>query len=160
MYNVAVSDDDYRRALEAACREFERATADRAALDSRLAQLRQTIATLTKLCGLTPTVPLGLTEACRLVLRNAPAPVTAVEVRERLTTIGFDHERYANGLAAIHTVLKRLEEAGEVALAEDDETTRQAFVFLGAGLVASRVGPPPRSGRAGSRPRTGRRDLK
>lgn len=143
-------DEDYRRALDAAVKEYERATADRAALDARIAQLRQTIGTLTRLCGFTPTVPFGLTEACRLVLRNARAPLTAVQVRERLTTIGFDHEKYANGLAAIHTVLKRLEEHGEAVLAPADDTTRQAYEFLDLGLLATRVSPAP-PGRARAR---------
>ena len=147
---------EYRAALDAAVREYERAVAERTALDDRIAQLRQTIATLTRLCGFTPTVPLGLTDACRLVLRNAGKPMTAVDVRERLTTIGFDHEKYANGLAAIHTVLKRLEESGEAALAEDDEATRQAYEFVGSGIVASRVGPPPTSRKTQPAPR-GRR---
>ena len=53
-----MSQDEYRRALDAAVREFERAIADRATLDSRIAQLQQTIGTLTRLCGFTPTVPL------------------------------------------------------------------------------------------------------
>ena len=144
--------DDYRRALDAAVKEYERASADRAVLDARIAQLQQTIGTLTRLCGFTPTVPFGLTEACRLVLRNARAPMTAVQVRERLTAIGFDHEKYANGLAAIHTVLKRLEAAGEAALTPADETTRQAYAFLDLGRVAARAGRPeagrPRAHRA------------
>jgi hypothetical protein len=135
--------DDYRRALDAAVKDYERTTADRAALDARIAQLHETIRTLTKLCGFTPTVPFGLTDACRLVLRNAGKPLTAVQVRERLTAIGFDHEKYANGLAAIHTVLKRLQESGEAALAAQDDVTRQGYEFVGSGFVASRVGPPP-----------------
>jgi hypothetical protein len=134
---------DYRRALDAAVKEYEHAIADRATLDARIAQLQETIRTLTKLCGFTPTVPFGLTDACRLVLRNAAAPLTAVQVRERLTAMGFDHEKYANGLAAIHTVLKRLQESGEAALAPGDEVTRQAYEFLGSGLVASRIAPRP-----------------
>jgi hypothetical protein len=138
-----VPTDDYRRALDAAVKDYERATADRAALDARIAQLHETIRTLTKLCGFTPTVPFGLTDACRLVLRNAGTPLSAVQVRERLTAIGFDHEKYANGLAAIHTVLKRLQESGEAALAAQDDVTRHAYEFLGSGLVASRVGPRP-----------------
>lgn len=132
---------EYRRALDAAIKEYERAVADRNALDERIAQLKHTIGTLTRLCGLTPTVPFGLTEACRLVLRNAGTPMTAVQVRERLTAIGFDVEKYANALAAIHTVLRRLEDAGEAALTEADDTTRQAYAFLETGLIASRIGP-------------------
>jgi hypothetical protein len=152
-------DVEYRRALEAAVREYEQAVADRTALDARIAQLHQTIGTLTKLCGFTPTVPLGLTDACRLVLRNAGRPMTAVQVRERLESIGFDVEKYSNSLAAIHTVLKRLADHGEVALATDDEAARQAYEFLKTGIVASRIAPksvPPAAGRSGSRRRTAR----
>lgn len=145
---------DYRRALDAAVKEYERAVAERTTLDARIAQLKQTIATLTRLCGLTPTVPFGLTEACRLILRNAGAPMTALQMRDRLETIGFDTDKYANGLAAIHTVLKRLHDSGEAALTEADETTRHAYKFLQTGLIASRVGPPPFDP---DRPRSSRR---
>jgi hypothetical protein len=141
--------DEYRRALDAAVKDYERAMADRGALDARIAQLHETIRTLTKLCGFTPTVPFGLTDACRLVLRNAGTPLSAVQVRERLTAMGFDHEKYANGLAAIHTVLKRLQESGEAALAVQDDVTRHAYEFLGSGIVASRVGPRPATGTRG-----------
>jgi hypothetical protein len=136
-----VPPSSYRPALDEAIREYERAVADRAVLDARIAQLQQTIGTLTKLCGLTPTVAFGLTDACRLVLRNAGTPMTAVQVRDRLASIGFDLEKYANSLAAIHTVLKRLEESGEAGLAELDDTTRQAYEFIRSGIIASRVGP-------------------
>src|SRR5204863_7260359 len=97
--------EDYRRALEAATREYEELGARRHAIDKRLAELAQTIGTLSKLIGLTPTVPLGLTDAVRLVMR-AGVPMTPVEVRDRLHGIGFDMEKYANDLAAIPTILK------------------------------------------------------
>jgi hypothetical protein len=60
-------------------------------------------------------VPLGLTDACRLVLRGG-LPMTPVEVRERLLEIGVDLSVYTNDLSAIHTVLKRLNESGEIRL--------------------------------------------
>lgn len=104
---------DYRRALDAAVREYEALGAQRRAIDERLAQLAQTIGTLNRLCGYVPTVPWGLTDACRLVLRNAGSAMTPTDVRDRLAAIGFDMSRYANGLAAIHTVLKRLRAAGD-----------------------------------------------
>jgi hypothetical protein len=107
--------DDYRAALSAAIREYEDLGAERRRLDDRLAQLAQTIGTLSKLLGFTPTVPLGLTDACRLVLRGG-LPMTPTEVRDRLAAIGVDLSGYANELAAIHTTLKRLNEAGEIRL--------------------------------------------
>jgi hypothetical protein len=106
--------EDYRRALESATREYEELGAKRQAIDSRLAELAQTIGTLSKLLGLTPTVPLGLTDAVRLVVRGAGVPMTPTEVRDRLRAIGFDVSKYVNDLAAVHTILKRLNESGEL----------------------------------------------
>ena len=117
---------EYVSALDAAVREYEQALADQAALESRIAHLRQSILHLTKLCGYEPTVPFGLTDACKLVLRSARAPLTAVGIRDRLQQIGFDLDRYANPLAAIHTTLKRMTEAGEAEPAHD-EMSRTAY---------------------------------
>lgn len=118
---------EYVTALDAVVREYEQALADQAALESRISHLRQSILHLTKLCGYEPSVPFGLTDACRLVLQNAPAPLTAVGIRDRLQQIGFDLDRYANPLAAIHTTLKRMTEAGH-AEPSPDETSRTAYV--------------------------------
>jgi len=127
-----MSKDEYRRALDAAVREYERVFAEHAALESRIAQLRHSIAALTKLCGYEPTVPLGLTDACRLVLRNAAAPLTALEVRDRLQSIGVDLSKYSSPLASIHTVLKRMHDAGELVERDRDDDTAQktAYAFV------------------------------
>jgi len=106
---------EYRRALDAAIKEYEALGAERRAIDKRLTELAQTIGTLSRLCGLTPTVPWGLTDACRVVLRSG-LPMTAIDVRDRLQAIGFDLSKYSSELAALHTVLKRLNESGEVRL--------------------------------------------
>ena len=105
--------DDYRRALDAAVREYESLGQQRQDIDKRLSELAQTISTLSRLCGLTPTVPWGLTDACRIVLRSG-SPMTPTDVRDRLLSIGFDLSKYSNELAGIHTVLKRLNESGEL----------------------------------------------
>jgi hypothetical protein len=111
---------DYHRALEAAVREYEALGQQRREIDNRLAQLAQTIGTLNRLCGFTPNVFWGLTDACRVVLKGAGHPMTPIEVRDRLEAIGFDLSKYSSSLAAIHTVLKRLGEAGEVKFRELD----------------------------------------
>jgi hypothetical protein len=105
--------DDYRRALDAAVREYEALGEQRRGIDRRLTELAQTIGTLSRLCGLTPTVPWGLTDACRVVLRSG-VPMSATDVRDRLQAIGFDLSKYSSQLAAVHTVLRRLNESGEV----------------------------------------------
>jgi len=108
-----MTQDDYRRALESATREYEELGAKRNAIDKRLAELGQTIGTLSRLLGYTPTVPLGLTDAVRMIMRGG-VPMTPVEVRDRLHAIGFDVAKYANDLAAVHTILKRLNGSGEL----------------------------------------------
>jgi hypothetical protein len=141
---------DYRRALDAAVREYETALAERVTLERRLAQLQQTIGTLSRLCGLVPTVQWGLTDACRLVLRSAGEPVTAVQVRDRLAAIGFDLDRYANPLASIHVVLKRLAESGEARTRRANAERRVAYEGLESGRLRDSLRPAPaRRRRAG-----------
>jgi hypothetical protein len=108
-----VTVDTYRTALDAAIREYEQLGDERRAIDRRLSELAQTIGTLSRLLGHVPTVPLGLTDACRLALKNGQA-MTPLEVRDRLLAIGVNLSVYSNPLSAIHTVLKRLHLAGEV----------------------------------------------
>lgn len=122
--------DDYRRALETAIREYEALGQQRQDIDKRLAEVAQTIGTLSRLCGLVSTVPLGLTDACRLVVRGAGVPVTPTDVRQRLQTIGFDLSKYANDLAAIHTILKRLNESGELRfIPRGNEPRKHAYLW-------------------------------
>jgi hypothetical protein len=121
--------DDYRRALEAAVREYEALGEQRQQIDRRLAELAQTMSTLSRLCGIVPTVSVGLTDACRLVLRGAGLPMTPTEIRERLKAFGFDTNRYTNDLAAVHTTLKRLNDAGELRFVARPGTGEKAYVW-------------------------------
>jgi hypothetical protein len=109
--------EQYRTALDAALREYEALLAERARIEARMGQLAQTIGSLMRLCNLQPTVQWGLTDAVRSVLKAAGGALAAVEVRDRLAAMGFDVSRYSNDLAAIHTVLKRLNRAGEAEFA-------------------------------------------
>ena len=147
--------DEYRSALDAAVREYETLGEQRRQIDERLAQLAQTIGTLNRLCGLVPTVFWGLTDACRVVLKGFGRPMAPIEVRDRLLAIGFDLSKYANGLAAIHTVLKRLTDAGELrSVALDDGRTFYAWQQAAqrvlvineaelANIDLAEIGPPP-----------------
>jgi hypothetical protein len=140
--------DDYRRALDRAVEEYQTLTAERARLDARIGQLAQTIGTLTRLCGMVPTVPWGLTDACRMVLRSAGHPLSALEVRAQLEAMGFELSRYTSDLAAIHTVLKRLSGAGEVrfiARAWDKPAYEWAGLTAGVASAPPRTDPPARA---------------
>ena len=120
-----MSKDEYLKAFEAATREMETLMQQRADLDHRILHLRQTLVSLSHLCGFTPTVSWGMTDGVRFILRRAQRPMSAVDVRDELANWGFDMSKYANDLSAIHTVLKRLNKAGEV-----------RFVARGAGSHA------------------------
>jgi hypothetical protein len=128
--------DDYRSALDTAIREYEALGAQRRRIDSRLAQLAQTIGTLSRLLGLTPTVPLSITDAVRLTLRGG-TPMTPPEVRERLIAIGVDLSAYANDLAVIHTVLKRLHASGELRIVPRAAGGKNAYLWNGPPRVVA-----------------------
>lgn len=131
-----MSDADYRKALEAASREWETLAAERARLDKRLAGLQQTIATLSRLCGYVPTVPFGLADACRLILMRREQPMTAGQVREELEMMGFDLARQANPLASIHVTLKRLVEAGQVRFLPGGQGRSPVYAWKGPKIPA------------------------
>jgi len=130
-----MSQPSYRAALDAAVREYETLLQQKADVDARLAQVAESVGTLTRLCGYTPTVAYGLTEGCKTSLRCAAAPMTPLEVRDRLQSTGFDINRYSNPLAAIHTVLRRLTESGEV----------RRRVSRSRGVTYEFVAPAPRA---------------
>jgi hypothetical protein len=146
-----MSTDEYRRALEVAIKEYEQLAAERQRIDRRLSELAQTIGTLSRLCGFTPTVPWGLTDACRTVLRDAGAAMTPAEIRDRLIAIGCDLSVYSNALAAIH---KRLAQAGELRTAAAVAPGKLGYLCRSrdAGDLLSRTSgarrTPQRSGRS------------
>jgi len=66
--------------------------------------------------------PIGITEVIRHIYRSDPnCTWTAVDVRDNLLRENFDIHKYSNPLAAIHTILRRLERAGEIEPADDVE---------------------------------------
>lgn len=72
--------------------------------------------------------PGGLTEAVRRALQASTAKgMTPVEVRDALAGSGFDLSGYANPLAAIHTILKRLVKGDDArsAIIDGDKTVYQ-----------------------------------
>lgn len=156
-----MKDDGYRKALDEALAEYARLVKERDATEERLGQLAQTIGALSKLCGLKASLPLGLTDACRLALRNAQRPLSPTELRDALTGMGFDLKRYASELAPIHTVLKRLHGSGEAEVVRGAEA-KPSYAWKGpfhvpfeiAGLFGLPT-PSPKKAAAGAKKKTG-----
>lgn len=128
LYKHRVGTAEYKRALAAAIGEYERLEAQREAIETRLAQLRQTIGALGPLCKLPQHDILGLTDAIRSVLRARYGALTPVDVKDGLQTMGLDLSTYSNPLASIHAVLKRLARAGEI-LKQDDRCRKTVYAW-------------------------------
>lgn len=131
---------DYKTSYESAKVELARVQAHKLALAQDLEQCDKQITALIEAMralapmageqapdlpsvGETDTPPGGMTDCVRAILKKAPEPLTASEIRASLVEIGFDMDAYSNPLATVHTVLRRLAESGEV------ETTHEMSDF-------------------------------
>ena len=97
--------------------ELARLLEERTVLDAAILQLQDKIRHVARMVDVTvddPIQQLGLTDAIRYVIRHAGKPVTPLEVRDELLKRYCDPEDYRNLLASVHTVMKRLERAGEI----------------------------------------------
>jgi hypothetical protein len=65
--------------------------------------------------------------------------VTPVAVRDRLVSVGIDMSKYANDLAAVHTILKRLNSSGELRFIPGTPGSHQ-YVWNRAATPVGRVG--------------------
>jgi hypothetical protein len=110
-------------------------------IDQRILQVQSIMTHLESLCSELDTkisdewkkkqeVKLGLTEAVKKALQEPiPIPITAVEVKQRMESSGFDFNKYSNPLAAIHNVLKRLVVSGQVK-AEVQPNKKKKYLWL------------------------------
>jgi hypothetical protein len=71
------------------------------------------------------TLVIGITEAIRTVMRAEHNPLTAAEVKTRLTMAGFDLGRFKNPAAVIHNTMARMAKADELEF--DRKTKRCRF---------------------------------
>src|SRR5690349_11915960 len=92
---------------------------EREQLETRIAKQKRRVAAL---CELVQTdsrasaingLVEGITDACRIVLRAAEAPMTAADIRDKVQSLGLPPQ--INLLASVHTTLRRMKDAGEIA---------------------------------------------
>lgn len=117
----------YTQAYETAKRDLIENLGKREQLDRKIAKLRQTLKALGELCGSDPEEidklllregfavegKPGFTDAIRRLLRLQPTGLSPTEIRDGLlkSSVGLGQ---VNLLSSIHTVLRRLVEAGEI----------------------------------------------
>jgi hypothetical protein len=72
----------------------------------------------------------GLTDAIRLILRDAIHPLTPRQMRERLEMYGYTKLPVKNPMAAVHGVIRRMLEAGDVKEIPDATGKKQAYKLV------------------------------
>jgi hypothetical protein len=124
--------ETYKQAYAAAKFDLLEKLQKRDNLDQQIRKLRQTVRALGELCG-APAEDLdklllvegfaidakpGFTEAIRRLFRIHQTPLSPTEIRADLVKMGIGVGQ-VNLLSSIHTVLRRMAEAGEVEKTED-----------------------------------------
>jgi len=96
--------------------DLTRLDIEREEIRKQIEHTKRIIANLAVLCGETQEDfgSLGFTDACREILSSKhPKGLTATGVRDHLMQRGYNLAPYANPLASIYTILKRLEVNGQ-----------------------------------------------
>jgi hypothetical protein len=124
--------DTYKQAYETAKLELLQFLQKREQLDQKIRKLKQSLTPLGELCGADPgeidklllkhglaiDSSMGFTDAIRRLFRIHKTPLTPPEIRHDLLKIGIGQDQ-VNLLSSIHTVLRRMMEAGEIEKADD-----------------------------------------
>jgi hypothetical protein len=122
---VSPSQAIYRNALQTAFDKWVELQLQERRITVEKNQLRQTFLALFPLAypnsGDPDISSMSLANAIRIVLGGADRPITAIEMRGKLTDLGFDLTKYDNPLANIHTAMNRMAEAEEMVWVDIDE---------------------------------------
>jgi hypothetical protein len=122
----------YKQAYETAKLELLQTLAKRDQLEQKVRKLKQSLKALGELCGADPEeidklllaegfaldARMGFTDAIRRLFRVHKAPLHPTEIRDDLLRVGIGHDQ-VNLLSSIHTVLRRMVEAGEIEKTEN-----------------------------------------
>jgi hypothetical protein len=126
---------DYNRMLYEAKQDLARHLVKRQKLDQKIARLQSVVSDLQNLCSelnrknfeksvelvIKADLKVGITESVRVILRENFFPLTAGELKGKIEARKLQIARYANPLAVIHTILKRLVRSGEVRVVPQPE---------------------------------------
>jgi hypothetical protein len=122
---VSDSEEIYRNALQTAYDQWLNLQNQERRITVQKNQLRQTLLAIFPLAypnsGDPDITSMSLANAIRLVIGGVDRPMTAIEMRGKLTDLGFDLTKYDNPLANIHTAMNRMVDAEEMVWSDIDE---------------------------------------
>jgi hypothetical protein len=133
---------DAKTELLEARQKLEQMYVEKDEIEVRIAKQKRIVAALTELAdvgedsGPPEGLVKGITDACKTAVIGATKPLYPSEVRDRIKALGFPDQQ--NLLASVHTVLKRLDQAGEIKLTEDGTYRRMT--------LGERIGRTPNAG--------------
>jgi hypothetical protein len=121
---------DYHRTLYETKQDLARHLVKRQKLDQKIARLHALVTNLQNLCAKTDQesfekrvdrvikkdLKAGITQSARVILQETFFPMTPGDLLKSIEARKYNLARYANPLAVIHTLLKRLVQSGEVRL--------------------------------------------
>jgi hypothetical protein len=127
-YTLCMANIDYHRTLYEAKQDLARHLVKRQELDQKIARLHAVVTNLQNLCAemnqktfdqrvdrvIRKDLKAGITQSARVILEQTFFPMTPSELLRSIEARKYNLARYANPLAVIHTVLKRLLQSGEV----------------------------------------------
>jgi len=150
----------FQRALRAASQELDKLIQQRQRIDRQIMNLQATVDSLVKLCaedgidlpieyrklaniGKAVSSP-GLTDAVRAVMKERGTRMRPADIIDALKVRGVALENFSNPAVRVHTTLRRLLEAGEIARTPKGEPVR--FWWVGPLSKALKLESRPRFG--------------
>jgi chromosome segregation ATPase len=114
--------------------------AEQAQIERTIAKLLQDIAQLHEICGEVPKDSAaaklstnikdwGLSDAIRVLMKAADRPLSAVDVRDRLKSIGFKVKQYQNDMATVNLTLERLHKQGELDASRTKVNGKRVYIW-------------------------------
>ena len=128
----AIMTETIRKALEQIKRQKAAAINRREILDVEIAKLEATEIGLQNALGQQIQAEIAWTNLVRTVINSANRALSAVEVRDTLTSWGYNFTGIRNPLAFFNTILQRLAEQGELVRSD----TGRPFTFRRANTVS------------------------
>jgi hypothetical protein len=127
-YYMCMSKIDYHGTLYEAKQDLARHLVKRQKLDQKIARLHAVVTNLQNLCAdmnkqnfekridrvIKKDLRVGITQSARVILQETFFPMTPSDLLKSVEARKYNLAKYANPLAVIHTLLKRLVQSGEV----------------------------------------------